>query len=104
MKLIIFFLQRAVSPRRTTYEEEAKIQDIKTHEEDITKILQQLQDARSQRSREQKKCEELKEKLESILQEHALMEEQLNEWKSKASYIKNLQEEVNALQEVRYVA
>lgn len=90
------FFQTSLSPRRSCPSEE----DAKS--EDIAKILEQLQDAKNQRSREQKRVAELKEKLTSVLQENAQMEEQLQEYKSKAEFnIKTLQEEVSAMQEVR---
>lgn len=71
-------------------------------EEEETVLLRQLQDARSQRAREQKKVTELGQQLASLLQENSALEEQLNVWRSKAQDVKSLQEEINALEEVRY--
>lgn len=99
----------AVSPRRASpdiHHQEGQIQHLATamsSEEDVTKLLQQLQEARFQRAREQKKVAELKEQMDAILQEHAHMEEQLSHWKSKAEDMKNLQDEINTLEEVRYI-
>lgn len=96
----------AVSPRRSSPDEDAHIQQLATamsHDEDVTKLLKQLQEARSQRSREQKRVGELKEQLDAMLLEHAQMEEQLGVWKAKAQDMKNLQDEINTLEEVRYV-
>ncbi|XP_076182804.1 cerebellar degeneration-related protein 2-like isoform X2 [Ptiloglossa arizonensis] len=70
-------------------------------EEEETVLLRQLQDARSQRAREQKKVTELGQQLASLLQENSALEEQLNVWRSKAQDVKSLQEEINALEEVR---
>ncbi|XP_008217931.1 uncharacterized protein LOC100115491 isoform X2 [Nasonia vitripennis] len=95
----------AVSPRRISPDmQEAQVQQPATamaSEEDVTKLLQQLQEARSQRAREQRKVAELSEQMDAILQEHAHMEEQLGHWKSKAEDMKNLQDEINTLEEVR---
>lgn len=73
------------------------------NEEEVTELLRQLQEARSQRAREQKKVTELGQQLTSLLQENSALEEQVNIWRSKAQDVKNLQEEINALEEVRYV-
>ncbi|KAJ8679561.1 hypothetical protein QAD02_015348, partial [Eretmocerus hayati] len=95
----------AVSPRRSSPDEDtARLQQLAStlaSDEDVTKLLQQLSEARSQRAREQKRVAELKDQLDALLQEHASMEEQLNVWKAKAQDIKNLQDEINTLEEVR---
>ncbi|XP_011311939.1 uncharacterized protein centrocortin isoform X2 [Fopius arisanus] len=70
-------------------------------DEEVTELLRQLQETRNQRAREQKKVNELREQLESLLKENTLLEEQLNEWRNKAQDMKNLQEEINTLEEVR---
>ncbi|XP_076674740.1 cerebellar degeneration-related protein 2-like isoform X2 [Andrena cerasifolii] len=70
-------------------------------EEEVTELLRQLQDSRSQRTREQKKVAELGQQLTALVQENNALEEQLNVWRSKAQDVKNLQEEINALEEVR---
>ncbi|KZC09144.1 PREDICTED: cerebellar degeneration-related protein 2-like [Dufourea novaeangliae] len=70
-------------------------------EEEVTDLMRQLQEARSQRAREQKKVTEIGQQLASLLQENNALEEQINIWRSKAQDVKNLQEEINALEEVR---
>lgn len=72
-----------------------------SNDEEVTELLRQLQEARSQRAREQKKVEELGQQLESLLRENNALEEQINVWRSKAEDVKNLQEEINTLEEVR---
>ena len=67
----------------------------------MTELLRQLQEARSQRAREQKKVTELGQQLATLLQENNALEEQLNVLRSKAQDVKNLQEEINTLEEVR---
>ncbi|KAK0160437.1 hypothetical protein PV328_007847 [Microctonus aethiopoides] len=80
-----------VSDKRTTI----------TTEEEVTDLLRQLQETRSQRAREQKKVSELREQLETILKENRGLEEQLTEWRNKAQDMNNLQDEINTLEEVR---
>ncbi|XP_015595512.1 cerebellar degeneration-related protein 2 isoform X2 [Cephus cinctus] len=70
-------------------------------DEEVTDLLRQLQDAKGQRAREQKRAAELREQLTSLVQENNSLEEQLNAWRNKAQDMKNLQEEINALEEVR---
>ncbi|XP_043258520.1 cerebellar degeneration-related protein 2 isoform X2 [Colletes gigas] len=70
-------------------------------EEEMTELLRQLQEVRSQRAREQKKATELGQQLATLMQENSTLEELLNVWRSKAQDVKNLQEEINALEEVR---
>ncbi|KAK0174444.1 hypothetical protein PV327_010213 [Microctonus hyperodae] len=72
-----------------------------TIEEEVTDLLRQLQETRSQRAREQKKVSELREQLETILKENRGLEEQLTEWRNKAQDMNNLQDEINTLEEVR---
>ncbi|XP_006614871.1 cerebellar degeneration-related protein 2-like isoform X2 [Apis dorsata] len=74
---------------------------IPTNDEEVTELLRQLQEARSQRAREQQKVTELRQQLASLLQENNALEEQLNVWRNKAQDVKNLQEEINTLEEVR---
>lgn len=74
---------------------------IPTNDEEMTELLRQLQEARSQRAREQKKVAELGQQLATLLQENNALEEQLNVLRSKAQDVKNLQEEINTLEEVR---
>ncbi|XP_017878823.1 cerebellar degeneration-related protein 2-like isoform X2 [Ceratina calcarata] len=70
-------------------------------EEEVTELLRQLQETRSQRAREQKKVTELEQQLANVLQDNNTLEEQLNVWRNKAQDIRNLQEEINTLEEVR---
>lgn len=74
---------------------------IPTNDEEVTELLRQLQEARSQRAREQQKVTELRQQLATLLQENNALEEQLNVWRNKAQDVKNLQEEINTLEEVR---
>ncbi|CAD1473839.1 unnamed protein product, partial [Heterotrigona itama] len=74
---------------------------IPTNDEEMTELLRQLQEARSQRAREQKKVTELGQQLATLLQENNALEEQLTVLRSKAQDVKNLQEEINTLEEVR---
>ncbi|KAG7209144.1 hypothetical protein KM043_015287 [Ampulex compressa] len=71
------------------------------NDEEMTELLRQLQEARSQRAREQKKVTELGQQLANLLQENSALEEQLNIWRSKAQDVKNLQEEISTLEEVK---
>ncbi|XP_015512223.1 uncharacterized protein centrocortin isoform X2 [Neodiprion pinetum] len=70
-------------------------------DDEITELLRQLHEARNQRAREKKRVAELGEQLNSILQENSSLEEQLNMWRHKAEDMKNLQEEISTLEEVR---
>ncbi|KAK2583232.1 hypothetical protein KPH14_009250 [Odynerus spinipes] len=74
---------------------------VEPNEEELTDLLRQLQEARSQRTREQKKVAELSQQLTNLLLENSTLEEQLNVWRSKAQDVKNLQDEINTLEEVR---
>lgn len=70
-------------------------------DDEVTELLRQLHEARNQRAREQKRVLELGEQLNSILQENSTLEEQLNLWRHKAEDMKNLQDEISTLEEVR---
>ncbi|XP_014485809.1 PREDICTED: uncharacterized protein LOC106750183 isoform X2 [Dinoponera quadriceps] len=70
-------------------------------DEEMNELLRQLQDARSQRVREQMKVSELSQQLTSLLQENSALEEQLTVWRNKAQDVKNLQDEISTLEEVR---
>lgn len=70
-------------------------------EEEMTELLRQLQEARNQRAREHKKAADLGQQLANLLQENTALEEQIAILRSKAQDVKNLQEEINALEEVR---
>ncbi|XP_032667799.1 cerebellar degeneration-related protein 2 isoform X2 [Odontomachus brunneus] len=70
-------------------------------DEEMNELLRQLQDARSQRVREQMKVSELSQQLTTLLQENSALEEQLTVWRNKAQDVKNLQDEISTLEEVR---
>lgn len=70
-------------------------------DEEMTALLRQLQDARNQRAREQKKVTELSQQLTTLLQENSALEEQLTELRNKAQDVKSLQDEISTLEEVR---
>lgn len=72
-----------------------------TNDEEMTELLRQLQEARSQRAREQKKVSELTQQLNTLLHENTVLEEQLAELRNKAQDVKTLQDEINTLEEVR---
>lgn len=76
---------------------------VSTNDEEVTELLRQVQEARSQRTREQKKVAELEQQLTTVLQENTTLEEQLNVLRGKVQDVKNLQEEINTLEEVRWV-
>ncbi|XP_011155146.2 BICD family-like cargo adapter 1 isoform X2 [Harpegnathos saltator] len=70
-------------------------------DEEMNDLLRQLQDARNQRVREQMKVSELSQQLTTLLQENGALEEQLTVWRNKAQDVKNLQDEISTLEEVR---
>ncbi|XP_029033076.2 cerebellar degeneration-related protein 2 isoform X1 [Osmia bicornis bicornis] len=72
-----------------------------TSEEEVTEMVRQLQEARNQIAREQKKNTELKQQVASLTQGYSALEEQLNNLRSTEQSVKNLQEEINMLEEVR---
>lgn len=73
------------------------------NDEEVTSLLKQLSEVRSQRTREQKKISDLESQLSSLVRENNNLEEQLNVWQNKAQDVKNLQDELSTLEEVRYV-
>lgn len=75
-----------------------------TSEEEVTEMVRQLQEARNQIAREQKKNTELKQQVASLTQGYSALEEQLNNLRSTEQSVKNLQEEINMLEEVRYAS
>lgn len=93
--------QRAAPSSPKTSQKTTKVTT--TNDEEMTELLKQLQDARNQRAREQKKVSELSQQLTTLLQENSALEEQLTEWRNKAQDVKSLQDEINTLEEVRYV-
>ncbi|XP_054007344.1 cerebellar degeneration-related protein 2 isoform X3 [Hylaeus anthracinus] len=72
-----------------------------SEEEVVTNLLRQLQEARSQRAREQMKVAELGQQVTTLFYENVNLEEQLAVLRTKAQDVKTLQEEINALEEVR---
>ncbi|XP_051156896.1 uncharacterized protein LOC127278958 isoform X2 [Leptopilina boulardi] len=72
-----------------------------SNDEEVTSLLKQLNEVRSQRAREQKKISDLEIQLSSIVHENNALEEQLNVWRNKAQDVKNLQDELSTLEEVR---
>lgn len=106
----IIFLQSAAPSSPNVFQEtnndSSNLQQPSTtapNDEELTDLLIQLQEARSQRAREQKKVAELGQQLTTLLQENSTLEEQLTFWRSKAQDVKNLQDEINTLEEVRSV-
>lgn len=105
----VIFWQSAAPSSPSVFQEtgnDSNLQQIVTSassEEELTDLLIQLQEARSQRAREQKKVAELGQQLTTLLQENSTLEEQLTFWRSKAQDVKNLQDEINTLEEVRCV-
>lgn len=102
----IMFQNAAPSGQKSFQEANAdssvrQLPTIPTNDEEVTELLRQLQEARSQRAREQQKVTELRQQLATLLQENNALEEQLNVWRNKAQDVKNLQEEINTLEEVR---
>ncbi|XP_043464560.1 cerebellar degeneration-related protein 2 isoform X2 [Leptopilina heterotoma] len=71
------------------------------NDEEVTSLLKQLSEVRSQRTREQKKISDLESQLSSLVRENNNLEEQLNVWQNKAQDVKNLQDELSTLEEVR---
>ncbi|XP_043274059.1 cerebellar degeneration-related protein 2 isoform X2 [Venturia canescens] len=77
---------------------------VNTHaedEEEVTELLRQLHESRNQRARDQARITELTEQLAALVQENTSLEDQLNVWRNKAQDMKNLQDEINTLEEVR---
>jgi len=74
-----------------------------TNDEKVTELSRQLQESRSQRLREQNKLSEVTQQLNTVLHENTVLEEQLAELRNKVQDIKTLQDEINTLEEVRYV-
>ncbi|XP_021931281.1 cerebellar degeneration-related protein 2 isoform X3 [Zootermopsis nevadensis] len=70
-------------------------------DEEVIRLLEQLQESRSQRVKEQRKISELEEQLAGLLQENLALEEQLTLLRQKEEDMKSLQEEISTLEEVR---
>jgi hypothetical protein len=70
-------------------------------DEEVIRLLEQLQELRSQRAKEQRKVSELEEQLASLLQENLALEEQMALLQQKEEDMKSLQEEISTLEEVR---
>jgi len=95
------YLQRAAPSSPKISQETTETTAV--NDEEMTALLRQLQDARNQRAREQKKVSELSQQLTTLLQENSVLEEQLTEWRNKAQDVKSLQDEISTLEEVRYM-
>ncbi|XP_072747328.1 uncharacterized protein Centrocortin isoform X1 [Anoplolepis gracilipes] len=93
--------QRAAPSSPKSSQETIAATVVSDREEEMTELLRQLQDARNQRAREQKKVSELSQQLTTLLQENSALEEQLTEWRNKAQDVKSLQDEISTLEEVR---
>lgn len=70
-------------------------------DEEVTQLLQQLQEVRSQRAKEQRKIQDLEEQMSTLVQENASLEEQLTLLQQKEEDMKSLQEELTTLEEIR---
>lgn len=70
-------------------------------EDEMTQLLQQLQETRTQKAREQRKVQDLEEQLAVVLQENASLEERLSLLHQKEEDMKSLQEELSMLEEIR---
>ncbi|XP_069697871.1 cerebellar degeneration-related protein 2-like isoform X2 [Periplaneta americana] len=70
-------------------------------DEEMIRLLGQLQELRSQRHKDQRKMAELEEQLAGLLQENLALEEQLAMLRQKEEDMKSLQEEISTLEEVR---
>ncbi|XP_067013317.1 synaptonemal complex protein 1 isoform X2 [Anabrus simplex] len=85
-----------------TVQHVAEIQIGTGSESDETfKLLVQIQDMRSQRTKDKHKVAELEEQLAKLLQENLSLEERLNLMQQKEEDMKSLQEEIMTLEEVR---
>lgn len=96
----------AKTPPKPTHESQIDTcsrQLVNTHieDEEVTELLRQLHESRNQRAREQARVTELTEQLAALVQENTSLEDQLNVWRNKAQDMKNLQDEINTLEEVR---
>ncbi|XP_039292894.1 cerebellar degeneration-related protein 2 isoform X2 [Nilaparvata lugens] len=72
-----------------------------TVDDEVTQLLQQLQEARTQRAREQRKVQELEEQMAAVLQDNSNLEEKLSQLQQKEEDMKSLQEELSMLEEIR---
>ncbi|CAL7944071.1 unnamed protein product [Xylocopa violacea] len=69
--------------------------------DDVTELLKKLQEARNQRVNTQNKATELEQQLATLLEENNTLEEQLNVLRREEQYMKDLQDEINTLEEVK---
>lgn len=70
-------------------------------DEEVIRLLEQLQELKSQRAKEQRKMSDLEEQLANLLQENLALEEQMALLQQKEEDMKSLQEEISTLEEVR---
>lgn len=73
------------------------------HEDLVNQLLIQVQELKSHRSRDQRKITDLEEEICRRTQDMALLEEELTTLYQREEHVKNLQEEISALEEVRLV-
>ena len=107
MPILCHLFQSAASNlTKSLYDGDSNIQKLVEtpgNDKEVSSLQKQLNDIRSQRSREEKKITELEIELASLLHENNSLEEQLNVWRNKAQDVKNLQDELSTLEEVRYI-
>ncbi|XP_023714411.1 uncharacterized protein LOC111868201 isoform X4 [Cryptotermes secundus] len=70
-------------------------------DEEVIRLLEELQELRSQRVKEQRKISDLEEQLAGLLQDNLALEEQMTLLQQKEEDMKSLQEEISTLEEVR---
>uniref|UniRef100_A0A1B6CRN1 HAP1 N-terminal domain-containing protein n=1 Tax=Clastoptera arizonana TaxID=38151 RepID=A0A1B6CRN1_9HEMI len=70
-------------------------------DEEVTQLLQQLQESKTQRSKEQRRIQDLEEQTQLLIQENTCLEEQLIMLTQKEEDMKSLQEELTTLEEIR---
>ncbi|PSN37411.1 hypothetical protein C0J52_21228 [Blattella germanica] len=70
-------------------------------DEEVIRLLEQLQELRSLRAKDQRKATELEEQMAGLLQENMSLEDQLTMLRQKEEDMKTLQEEISTLEEVR---
>ena len=71
--------------------------------EEITQLTNQLKDAHVQNNRDQKKIAELEEQVELMQEQGKYLERQLDQYHMKEEDLKSVHDELNSLEEVRYV-
>lgn len=80
------------------------VNNIPADQEDlVNQLLIQIQELKSQKSRDQRKITDLEEEICRRTQDMAMLEEELTTLYQREEHVKNLQEEISALEEVRLV-